>query len=201
MQTVVIDPTSFNNANDIVYQHFNYPDHSILSMPVRIIVKYNPNLAKSLRRKREDFWIRGLWIGLWCLAPLSTIFHLWWRKPEYLEKTTELRQTTDKLYHIMLYRVHLALVGFELTTLVVIGTDFIGSCKSNYHTITVTTASLHKRTGNCNDLKLKRQYWWLRYSRLPVARWMWSIFSNPLNSVDEAMVIVITRQLHSMMFH
>jgi hypothetical protein len=31
-------------------------------------------------------------------------------------------------------------VGFELTTLVVIGTDCIGSCKFNYHTITTTTA-------------------------------------------------------------
>jgi hypothetical protein len=30
--------------------------------------------------------------------------------------------------------------GFELTTLVVIGTDCTGSCKSNYHTITTTTA-------------------------------------------------------------
>jgi hypothetical protein len=30
--------------------------------------------------------------------------------------------------------------GFELTTLVVIGTDGTGSCKSNYHTITTTTA-------------------------------------------------------------
>jgi hypothetical protein len=29
---------------------------------------------------------------------------------------------------------------FELTTLVVIGTDYIGSYKSNYHTITTTTA-------------------------------------------------------------
>ena len=29
--------------------------------------------------------------------------------------------------------------GFELTTLVVIGTDCIGSCKSNYHTIMTTT--------------------------------------------------------------
>ena len=29
---------------------------------------------------------------------------------------------------------------FELTTLVVIGTDSIGSCKSNYHTITIKSA-------------------------------------------------------------
>ena len=32
----------------------------------------------------------------------------------------------------MLYRVHLAWAGFELTTLVVIGTDCLGSYKSNY---------------------------------------------------------------------
>jgi hypothetical protein len=39
----------------------------------------------------------------------------------------------------MLYLVHL--VWFELTPVVVIYTDCIGSCKSNYHAITTTTAT------------------------------------------------------------
>jgi hypothetical protein len=42
----------------------------------------------------------------------------------------------------MFNRAHLVWAGFELIRLVVIGTDCICSCKSNYHTITTITATI-----------------------------------------------------------
>ena len=79
-------------------------------------------------------------LALWCWTPLS-IFQLYRDvrgNRSTLKKITDLSQVTNKLYHIMLCISPWS--RFELTSSVVIGTNCIGSCKSNYHTITATTA-------------------------------------------------------------
>ena len=52
-------------GNQLLYKHFNLPDHSVLSMKVRILEKIyhptnSPGLSTPFRRKREEHWIRQL---------------------------------------------------------------------------------------------------------------------------------------------
>jgi len=106
----------------------------------------------------DNYWIHGVylkkikcwWLGLvyGVLHHFTTIFQLyrgsqfyWWRKSRVPRENPDLSQVTDKRYHIMLNRVHLAWAGFKLM-LVVIGTDCIGSYKSNYNMITIMTAPI-----------------------------------------------------------
>ena len=80
-----------------------------------------------------------------------------WRLDLLVEKTTNQSQVTDKLYHIMLYRVHRTWAGFEPT--VVTGTDCIGSYKSKYHMIMTTMAPEYwRKSTNHHQLVYKVEY-------------------------------------------
>ena len=87
------------------------------------------------------------------------------------EKTTTLSQVTNKLCHILLYILDLDWEGFEYLTLVVIGTDCIGSHKSNYHMITTTTAHKRRRVSMvCQHIfnwEFVSTWLYLQYSLVP----------------------------------
>ena len=75
-------------------------------------------------------------------------------------------QVTDKLYHIMVY---------TSPTSVVIGTDCIGNCKSNYYAITATTVPWTRLKWMKQTMlipKMKHEQDWKNETRTMMKRWM-----------------------------
>ena len=121
-----------------------------------------------------------LWTWLWCFKPLTIIFLLyrggqfyWWRKPKYPEKPSSLSQ--DKLSYIMLYRcTTFPWTRFELSTLVVIGTDCILFFSSNC--TNMFTRGLAREVELILHFKLYHQYMIILID--------WMVFNANFNSIS-----------------
>jgi hypothetical protein len=123
-------------------------------------------------------------------AIFNNISVISWRSVLLVEETgvprenhwpvTSHRQTLS--HNVVSFKSTLPWVGFELTTLVVIGTDCTGSCKFNHHTITTTMVPKSLQTASKLNVLCKKsnEQNYLRNSFLELSEpmvWTWFILT------------------------
>jgi hypothetical protein len=81
----------------------------------------------TVKHNQVIIWFRFMVLNI-TLNNISVISAMSWLSVLLVEETAVPGKNHRPVaYHIMLYRVHLAWVGFDLTTLVVVDTDYTGS--------------------------------------------------------------------------
>jgi hypothetical protein len=104
------------------------------------------SLLLSVIDNKSDLYLNLIWFVVFS-ATFNNISVISWRSVLMMEETggstrrkppTCGKSVTNFITWCCI-ELPISWVGFELTRLVVIGTDCIGNCKSNYHTITITT--------------------------------------------------------------
>jgi hypothetical protein len=114
------------------------------------VIKFIPSclyftwVSYSMIKRLFQYYI--WWLELRCITPLISVIA--WRAVLLVEETgvpVEYHRPATSHWQTLSHNVCIEYTsqwtGFKLT-LVVIGTDCIGSCKSNYHKITTTMAPL-----------------------------------------------------------
>jgi hypothetical protein len=114
-------------------------------MNTLVTSQYQPSLSSITnifsRRTSQSDWNIQIKLNYLYLSVTLTLqyINMWWSFIDDILIIRELSLQTLKYYHIILYRVHFAMHGIQTHNFSGdMHFDYIGSCKSNYHTITNT---------------------------------------------------------------
>ena len=83
--------------------------NGVTAKGIRNIIDFAYSSSMDLDLGRLVGWLVGWFMVFNATFNNISVISWRWRKPKYSEKNTDLSQVTDKIFHIMLYRVHIAM--------------------------------------------------------------------------------------------
>jgi hypothetical protein len=133
------------NKNDLLHRKFEDHDKQSITLPSTFLLCWFPFSPFT-----NDIQMETLYAPFLVNVTFNNISVISWRSVLLVKETEHPERKTPTCRNSMTnFITHCYIeymspwTGFEFTTLVAIGTDCTGSCKSNYITITTTTALQH----------------------------------------------------------